>query len=144
MLQTKADEEGHFRTNEKVDMKNSKRLAGLIGPTLVALAITEIINLDIWAINIPPVIYLNGTLLFIAGLSIIRSHNYWIKSWCALVTFLGWMALLFGLYRMFLPGANQGGKNPATYAVLVVLLLVGIFLTFKAYSRNDRKFFGHK
>src|SRR5207248_356193 len=111
VLQTRPHREVFSETKEKLDIRSSKKLAGLIGPTLVVLAITEFINLDIWTTNVAQVIYLNGTLLFIAGLSIIRTHNCWIKSWRVLVTFLGWMAFLLGLYRMFVSEAKQAGKN---------------------------------
>ena len=67
-------------------MTNSKYIAGFIGPTLIALALSEALNLHIWAVNIAPVTYLNGTLLFIAGLSIIRAHNYWISGWPVIIT----------------------------------------------------------
>lgn len=117
-------------------MANSKQIAGLVGPTAVALTLSEAMNLHIWADNIAPVTYLNGTLLFIAGLSIVRVHNLW-KGWPVMVTLAGWIAILGGLFRMFAPEARQAPQNGATFAVLMVLLAIGIFLTFKAYSRGS-------
>jgi hypothetical protein len=64
-----------------VNMTNSKQIAGLIGPTLIVLTISEAMNLHIWANNIAPVTYLNGLLLFVAGLSIVRVHNHWTIRW---------------------------------------------------------------
>jgi hypothetical protein len=118
-------------------MTNSKQIAKLIGPTLIALTISEAMNLHIWASNIAPVTYLNGTLLFIAGLSIVRVHNRWTGGWPVMVTLVGWVAILGGLFRMFAPEAQQGGQNTATFAVIIVIFAIGIFLTFKAYSRED-------
>jgi len=118
-------------------MTNSKQIAGLIGPTLVALTISEALNLHIWATNIPPVTYLNGLLSFVAGLAIVRAHNRWTRSWPVMVTLAGWCVILLGLYRMFAPEAQQGGENIPTYAVIVVIFAIGIVLTFKAYSRGD-------
>lgn len=43
----------------------------------MALTISEALNLHIWRVNIVPVTYLNGLLLFVAGLSIVRAHNRW-------------------------------------------------------------------
>jgi hypothetical protein len=74
-------------------MTNSKHIAGLIGPTLVALAISEAINLHIWVNNIAPVTYLNGILLFVAGLSIVRVHNRWTGDWPVIITLVGWLPL---------------------------------------------------
>jgi uncharacterized membrane protein HdeD (DUF308 family) len=122
---------------------NSKHIAGLIGPTLIALCISEAINLRILATsnaNLPSVVYLNGTLLFVAGLSIARVHNRW-RGWPVLVTLLGWFAILGGLIRMFAPVlAQQGVQNtPIVFASLIVLFVLGVFLTFKAYGREDNK-----
>jgi len=118
-------------------MPNSKHLAGLIGPTIMALALSEATNLHIWANNIAPVTYLNGTLLFVAGLSIIRAHNCWTIGWPVLVTVVGWVAILAGLFRMFAPEAQQAGQNSFTYAALAVLFVLGTLLTFQGYRRDN-------
>jgi len=107
-------------------MTNSKKIAGLVGPTSIALTISEAMNFHIWAVNIAPVTYLNGTLLFVAGLSIICVHNHW-RGWPVLVTLTGWFCILGGLYRMFVPEAPQAPQNTATYIGLGVLFAIGIF-----------------
>jgi hypothetical protein len=113
-------------------------IAGLIGPTAMALTLSEAMNYHIWAINIPPVTYLNGTILFVVGLSIIRAHNHWTRGWPVLVTLTGWLAMLGGLYRMFAPEAQQVSQSPATYVGLAVLFTIGAMLTFKAYGWGKR------
>jgi prepilin signal peptidase PulO-like enzyme (type II secretory pathway) len=126
-------------------MANSKSIAGLLGPVLIAIAITEAVNLRMLISFIgqshAPLVYLNGTLLFVAGLSIVRAHNHWTRSWPVLVTLVGWLVLLFGLARMFAPVSVQEPARSATgvYALLVVALSVGVFLTFKAYGPDDAK-----
>jgi uncharacterized membrane protein HdeD (DUF308 family) len=125
-------------------MTNSQRIAGLLGPILIALSVSEALNLRLLTEQIGPnlvhVIYLNGTLLFVAGLSIVRAHNYWTRRWPVLVTLTGWISMLFGLIRMFAPvsGAELGldVQRPeqaisVIYAMLIVLLTFGIVLTFK-------------
>jgi hypothetical protein len=124
-------------------MTNSKHIAGLIGPTLIALSISEGINLRTLATsnaNLPSVVYLNCALLFVAGLSIVRVHNRW-TGWPVLVTLLGWFTILGGLIRMFAPVlAHQGIQNTtAVFALLIVLFALGVFLTFKAYGWEDSK-----
>jgi len=118
-------------------MTTSKRIAGLLGPTLIAIAMSESMNLRTMLNNPAPVVlvYLNGTLLFIAGLAIVRDHNRWTGGWPLLVTLTGWLAILGGLIRMFAPVAAQREvRSPnSVYALLIVLLAVGVFLTFKAY-----------
>jgi uncharacterized membrane protein len=53
-----------------------------------------------------------------------------------LLTLVGWLALLLGLYRMFAPESQQMVDNAAAYAALVLLFAVGCILTFKAYRLN--------
>jgi uncharacterized membrane protein YhaH (DUF805 family) len=123
-------------------LTNSKQIAGLLGPTFIALAITESMNLPIWANTPAPLVYLSGTLLFVTGLSIVRVHNRWTEGWPVLVTLMGWLAMLGGLIRMIAPVFAQQRteqNTTAVYALLIVLLTIGIFLTFKAYSREESK-----
>jgi uncharacterized membrane protein len=78
----------------------------------------------------------------VAGLSIVRAHNFWTSGWLVLVTLMGWLAMLGGLFRMVAPEfAQQQTEQHTTalYALLIVLLAIGIFLTFKAYGREDSK-----
>ncbi len=51
-------------------MTDSKRMAGLVGPTMIAIGVTEAINMDVFATQFAPVVYLNGAILFVAGLAI--------------------------------------------------------------------------
>ena len=119
-------------------MTDSKRIAGLLGPTLIALSITEAMHLRFLATFIGPthgpLVYLNGTLLFVAGLAIVRAHNRW-TGWPVLVTLIGWATMLVGLARMIAPVSSQRGAEniTAVFALLFVLLAIGTFLTFKAY-----------
>jgi len=114
-------------------MTTSRRIARLVGPTLIVLTVSETINLDIWKTNSALVTYLNGTLLFVAGLAIVPAHNRWLRSWPVVITLVGWLAMGFGMFRMFAPRAEQGGENVATYLVIATILAIGIFLTIKAY-----------
>lgn len=45
----------------------SERIAGLVGPTLMVLSASEALNYHIWNDNLPPVIYLDGALLFMVA-----------------------------------------------------------------------------
>jgi hypothetical protein len=124
-------------------MTDSRRVAGLLGPTIVALILSEnaLVNPHLYDRQIPPVVYLSGTLLFLAGLAIVRDHNRWTGGWPVLVTLSGWFALLLGLFRMFSPGLYVQGAQSSPAALLAgeaVLLLLGGFLTFKGYSGAAR------
>jgi 1,4-dihydroxy-2-naphthoate octaprenyltransferase len=124
-------------------MQNSKRIAGLVGPSLAAMLIAEfpLVQPHLYDAQIPPVVYLSGTLFFIAGLAIVRAHNHWVRNWTVLVTLSGWFFLLLGLFRMFAAGLYQRGSASTSTTVFMVLegilLVFALIMTFKAYSRSD-------
>ena len=120
-------------------MPNSKQLAGLIGPTLIALGATEALNLDIFANQIAPVVYLNGTILFVAGFALVRAHNRWTRDWRALVTLTGWTALVVGLIRMIAPDAPQADQSILTYAILSVIVMLGAILTLASWGGGNNQ-----
>jgi uncharacterized membrane protein YgdD (TMEM256/DUF423 family) len=115
-------------------MTNSQELAGLIGPTLIALGATEARNMQMFEGQIAPVVYLNGTILFVVGLALIRAHNRWTWRWPTLITITGWVLFLGGLYRMIAPEAPQASANAGSYAMLVALGVIGLFLSYKGYG----------
>jgi hypothetical protein len=124
-------------------MATSKQLAGLVGPTIVAMIVSEfpLVQPHLYDTQIPPVVYLSGVLMFVAGLAIVRAHNRWSRDWTVLVTLAGWFSGTLGVFRMFAAGAYQQGARstpPPVFMVLEgILLLCGIVLTFKAYTRGE-------
>jgi hypothetical protein len=123
------------------DLTDSKRIAGLLGPALITMIASESkwVNPHLYDTQIPPVVYLSGMLLFVAGLSIVRVHNRWTGGWTVVITLMGWLAMILGLFRMFAPAAYlRGAQNNdiALSAIEIVLLGIGMYLTFKAYSRE--------
>jgi hypothetical protein len=123
-------------------MEDSKRIAGLLGATLVAMLISEFpaVQPHLYDTQILPVVYLSGTLLFVAGLAIVRSHNRWVRNWTVLVTLSGWFCLLLGLVRMFAAGSYQrnfANTDSNVFMLLEgILLVVALIMTFKAYSHD--------
>ena len=91
-------------------MDKSKSLAKIVGPTLIVMIFSEmrIWNPTLYDTQIVPLIYLNGVLLFIAGLAIIKNHNVWIFSWQTILTIVGYLGIILGLFRMFFPQVQQG------------------------------------
>lgn len=114
-------------------MTDSRQMAGLIGPSLMAVTASEFLNLRIWAVDIPTLTYLNGSILFVAGLAIVRMHNLWTWRWPVFVTLAGWLAMAGGLYRMFLPAAPQLTEGLAAYGVIGGLFAMGCLLTVMSF-----------
>lgn len=104
------------------------------------MTLSETLNAHIWATNIAPAIYLNGNLLFVAGLAIVLAHNLWTFRWPVIVTLTGWFALFLGLFRMFAPDVFLAGVHNAPPMMLVAppmfFCAIGLYLTIRAFGRD--------
>ena len=124
-------------------MSNSKRIAGLVGPTIVAMIVSEfpLVQPHLYDAQIPPVVYLSGVLMFVGGLAVVRAHNRWAGDWTVLVTLSGWCGVGVGLFRMFAAGVYQQGSATTSAETFMVaegmLLVAGLVLTFQAYRRES-------
>lgn len=116
-------------------MDMTGRMAAVLGPTLIAVTVSEIINLKIWENVHPAVVYLNGLILLIGGLVIVTSHNLWRLDLTLLVTVSGWLLVIAGGFRMFFPNAQQLAPGLGTYIVIVLVFALGVALTVFAFLR---------
>lgn len=127
---------------EGVFIGNSRRIAALVGPTIVAMVASEfpLVQPHLYDAQIPPVVYLSGAVMFVGGLAIVRAHNKWVRDWTVLVTLSGWFFLVLGLFRMFAAGSYQRGSAGTSATVFMVLegalLVLGLVMTFQAYRRE--------
>jgi len=123
-------------------MPDSKRIGALVGPTIVAMIVSEfpLVQPHLYDAQIPPVVYLSGVLMFVAGLAIVRAHNHWVGDWTVLITLSGWFFLLLGLLRMFAAGLyRQASANTSASLFMlleIMLLITGLIITVKAYSKS--------
>lgn len=127
----------------------TETIAGLIGPVLIAVAASTLLNrkslpeMATQVANDWALVMLSGAMLLVAGLAIVRVHNIWEKSWRTLVTFLGWLAFVGGLMRIMYPRQLAAMmpaivENPARLVIpMFLMLLVGVFLTLKGYRLLD-------
>jgi hypothetical protein len=111
----------------------SRTIARIAGPSAIAIAATESLNMHIFAAQTAPVVYLNGALLFVGGLAIVQSHNRWRWGWPLLATLTGWGIMAVGLIRMSAPAAAQAREGPITTAIFVALLGLGGLLSYFGY-----------
>ena len=123
-------------------MGNSKRIAALVGPTIVAMVASEfpLVQPHLYDAQIPPVVYLSGVLMFVGGLAIVRAHNKWARDWTVMVTLSGWFFLALGLFRMFAAGSYQRGSAATSATVFMVLegalFVLGLVMTFQGYRHE--------
>jgi hypothetical protein len=129
---------------ERTVMADSKQIASLIGPTLVATLVSEfpLVQPHLYDSQIPPVVYLSGVLMFVAGLAVVRAHNVWARNWTVLVTLTGWFFLVLGLIRMFAAGQYHqaaAGTRSVVFIVLEgVLLVIALVITYQGYRRPPK------
>ena len=120
-------------------MANSEQVGGLVGPVLVAMLVSEspLVQPHLYDAQIPPVVYLSGILLLLAGLAVVRAHNVWALNWTVLVTLTGWVLFGLGLVRMFAASqyqlATQSTSSPAFMVLEGCQLLVALVITYKSY-----------
>ena len=125
-------------------MANSRQIAGLLGPSLSAVLVSELpfVQPHLYDAQIPPVVYLSGALFFVAGLAIVRAHNIWRWAWPVLITATGWFLLLLGLMRMFAAEQYRRASADANSATMLVpegiLLAVSLVITYYGYRRDHR------
>ena len=70
-------------------MAESKQIAGLVGPILVVVTLSEIVNPRVWDTVSAPDTYQAGLLAFVAGFSIVRAHNRWTAGWPVVLGYNG-------------------------------------------------------
>ena len=111
------------KADETTFISNSKNIACVVGPTIVAMVVSEfpLVQPHLYDTQIPPVVYLSGTLMFVGGLAVVRMHNRWKRDWTVLVTFSGWFFLILGLFCMFAAGAYQQGSASTSATTFMVL-----------------------
>jgi hypothetical protein len=125
---------------------NSKLIAGLIGPVMVALGCAMLINRELFPVIVDQIshdyglILLSGILSLLAGIAIVRVHNVWSGGWQVIVTLFGWLAIVGGLARMWMPQmagpiANSFTASPVALLLAAAMLVaLGGFLSYKAYG----------
>ena len=117
-------------------VETSRRIGSVLGPTLIAVTISEAINFGIWSENNPPLTYLNGMILFAAGFAIVRFHSRWRPFWTLSITVAGWLMLAGGSFRLFFPTAPQAEPSLASYGFVAFLAALGLIMTVKSYTRQ--------
>ena len=114
-------------------MELSLKIAGILGPLLMILSLSEYLNFKIWETVHPTLVYLNGLVLLAAGLIIINLHNTWVADWPVIITITGWLLTIAGSMRMFFPTQKQASKSTGTDLLILALFLTGGVLSFFAF-----------
>jgi hypothetical protein len=86
--------------------------------------------------------YLSGLLSLLAGLAIVNLHNRWQMDWRVIITVLGWLMTIGGIFRIVLPqiaigvGSTIYSGRASTVVVALITGTLGAFLSFKGYMHR--------
>lgn len=94
--------------------------------------------MHIFAAQTAPVVYLNGTLLFVAGVAIVQAHNRWRWGSPLLVTLTGWGVTALGLARMIQPDGVTAQEGLFTAAIFLAMFVLGGLLSWLGYRPAER------
>ena len=85
-------------------------------------------------------IFIIAFMTLILGLLMVCAHNRWLWGWPVIITLLSWLTLIAGIFRLFFPKlvVSMGTKmlNAKLYIKTssIVMMILGIYLLFEAYS----------
>ena len=124
-------------------MQASYAIARIAGPVMAVVGIAVLINDRAYVqfgrqlLDSSPLVIMSGVLALTGGLAILNAHPRWTADWRSIVTGLGWLLSLVGVFRIFAPdlvhfvGAPANPIVTGTFAIL--FLATGGLLTFKGY-----------
>ena len=84
-------------------------------------------------------ILITGIINLVLGLLVVVGHNVWIWHWVVVITLLGYLILLKGLVRLFVPDGGDKklalilSRGSAPIFVGIISLIIGLFLIYEGY-----------
>ena len=84
-------------------------------------------------------LFSTGLISFVIGTTMILTHNIWVYDWRVIVTLLGWMILVKGVIRLFLPEiavkmAKKWVNNQWIPSILVAEIILGCVLIYFGFT----------
>ncbi len=74
----------------------------------------------------PALTFIAGFMTLIIGVALVAFHNFWVKDWPVMVTFIGWACLFKGImliiYPKYLNSFKSVYKNTKPFGLLMILL----------------------
>jgi hypothetical protein len=126
-------------------MQTSTFLAQLIGPVLLVMGVGMVANRQGFRtmaeefLASRALIFLAGLLALVPGLAIVLAHNVWAFDWRLIITLLGWLGVIGGVFRILFPqqvtavGSAMLARGHALTAGGAAMLLIGAILTLVGY-----------
>ena len=127
-------------------MQTSIIIARLLGPLFTTIGVGMLTNSDTYRqigqqfLSTYAIIYLSGIILLLMGLTILNVHPRWTPDWRSVITAVGWVFTVAGVWRLIAPqfvpfvgGAILANKNFFVGAGFVLVTLGG-FIIYKGYA----------
>lgn len=126
-------------------MPHSIFLAKIIGPVLVVVALAFLLNRQSYAkvveglLSNAAFMYIGAYMGLLLGLLIVNTHNVWDGSWVVIITVIGWIAMIKGVWLIMFPDhvrkfADAYQKKPKLLKFqLSLTFLFGVFMMYKGY-----------
>jgi len=126
-------------------METSVFLAKLIGPLLVVIGIGLLIRhkdfreMATQFLANRAMIFLAGLLTLVAGLAMVNTHNVWELGWPVIITIIGWLSVVGGVFRILCPASVQSigtsmlDKSGLAQTGGAVAALLGLWLSYVGY-----------
>jgi hypothetical protein len=126
-------------------METSIFLARLIGPVLLVMGVGMVANRQGFRtmaeefLASRALIFLAGLLALVPGLAIVLVHNVWAFDWRLIITVLGWLSVIGGMFRILLPqqvtavGSAMLARDHVLTVGGIAMLVIGAILTLFGY-----------
>jgi hypothetical protein len=131
-------------------MTTSKYLARLVGPVLLTIGVGMVFGMllegDAYSslakefIASRALIFVTGALALTAGLAVVNAHNLWVPDWRVIVTILGWLLIVRGIFNLVFPATMQtlGDRMIASHAGVLAgaafTIVIGVILSVMGYE----------
>ncbi|MFH0763335.1 MAG: hypothetical protein V1925_05570 [Candidatus Omnitrophota bacterium] len=109
-------------------------IARLLGPYCIIVAIGILFNLKTYQRLVEDfcknlaLVYLGGVISLFFGLLLVLFHNIWAFNWVVIITIIGWLGILKGIWLIVFP--NTVAAFTKAYQKNIVLLRVHLVIIF--------------
>ena len=126
-------------------METSILLAKLVGPMMLVLGLFVALNparmrrIGREFLDSDALIFMSGVITLPVGLAIVVTHNVWAADWRALITLIGWIAVIAGTARLALPAAMKTvGETMLEKPLMIaapgtLMAIMGGYLSWQGY-----------
>lgn len=126
-------------------MGNSILLAQVIGPIFLVIALhillykKHLLQLVDDLMKGGLLVFLSGFMALTIGMILITVHNVWVSDWPVIITIIGWLSFLKGVFYLLVPDVLHSligyVRKATTYWMVggIAMLLVGVYLIYVGF-----------